>query len=111
MSELVTNAVCYAPDLFTLECFISAGGRFVVEVADPSTELPIPEEAGPLDVHGRGLVIVDALADEWPMAGAARSSGRPSMFPRLGHDAPSVQVVGGCCELLKRVLDPLRLSP
>jgi hypothetical protein len=57
--------VCYAPDLLTLECFISAGGRFVLEVEDPSTELPIPGEAGPFDVHGRGLVIVEALADEW----------------------------------------------
>jgi anti-sigma regulatory factor (Ser/Thr protein kinase) len=65
VSELVTNTVRYAPDLLTLECSISADGRFVLEVADPSAELPIPGEAGPFDVRGRGLVIVEALADEW----------------------------------------------
>ena len=65
VSELVTNAVRHAPGVLTLECFISADGRFVVQVADPSTELPTPGEAGPSDVHGRGLVIVEGLADEW----------------------------------------------
>ena len=58
----MTNAVRYAPDLLTLDCFISADGRFVIEVADPSTELPAKGKAGPSDVHGRGLVIVEALA-------------------------------------------------
>jgi anti-sigma regulatory factor (Ser/Thr protein kinase) len=88
VSELVTNAVCYAPDLFTLECFISAGGRFVLEVADPSTELPIPEEAGPFDVHGRGLVIVDALADEW---GAYLTDGRGGKIVWAAFDVPAPQ--------------------
>jgi anti-sigma regulatory factor (Ser/Thr protein kinase) len=86
VSELVTNAVCYAPGLFTLECFISAGGRFVLEVADPSTELPIPEEAGPLDVHGRGLVIVDALADEW---GAYLTDGGGGKIVWAAFDVPA----------------------
>jgi anti-sigma regulatory factor (Ser/Thr protein kinase) len=88
VSELVTNAVRYAPDLFTLECFISAGGRFVLEVADPSTELPIPEEAGPFDVHGRGLVIVDALADEW---GAYLADGRGGKIVWAAFDVPASQ--------------------
>jgi anti-sigma regulatory factor (Ser/Thr protein kinase) len=86
VSELVTNAVCHAPDLLTLECFISAGGRFVLEVVDPSTEPPIPEEAGPFDVHGRGLAIVDALADEW---GAYLTDGGGGKIVWAAFDVPA----------------------
>jgi anti-sigma regulatory factor (Ser/Thr protein kinase) len=87
VSELVTNAVRYAPDLLTLECFISADGRFVLQVADPSTELPIPGQAGPFDVHGRGLVIVEALADEWG-AHLADDMGGKVVWAAFGVSAP-----------------------
>ncbi|GAA2087281.1 ATP-binding protein [Actinomadura alba] len=65
VSELVTNAVRHARDTVTLTCSRPAAGRFVLEVWDPSADLPEMGVAGPLDVHGRGLVIVAALADEW----------------------------------------------
>jgi two-component sensor histidine kinase len=86
VSELVTNAVRYAPDLLTLECSISADGRFVLEVADPSTELPMPGEAGPFDVRGRGLVIVEALADEW---GAHLADNRGGKVVWAAFDVPA----------------------
>jgi anti-sigma regulatory factor (Ser/Thr protein kinase) len=115
VSELVTNAVRYAPELLTLECFISAEGRFVVEVADPSTTLPKVGEAGPFDVHGRGLVIVEALADEWGARLTDEMGGKivwaAFEVPAAPRGRASGQVVHRCGELLKRVLDRLRLSP
>jgi hypothetical protein len=42
-----------------------------MEVWDPSSNLPHLVGAGPLDVHGRGLVIVQALADDWGTCPAA----------------------------------------
>jgi hypothetical protein len=37
----------------------------VIEVGDSSPELPKVGTAELLDVHGRGLVIVEAVADDW----------------------------------------------
>jgi hypothetical protein len=57
-------------DIFAADAIVGSGAlsadrRFVIEVADSSTELPISGDAGPFEVHGRGLVIVEALADAW----------------------------------------------
>ena len=64
VSELVTNAVARA--LSPVELRVTEYGSAVrVEVHDRSERLPVPTPA-PLDAEsGRGLTIVERLADRW----------------------------------------------
>jgi hypothetical protein len=41
------------------------GGAFIVEVADPSTNLPETRTPANDDPRGRGLVIVEAFSRDW----------------------------------------------
>ncbi len=63
-SELVTNAVCHArtPYHLVVAC---EGPRVRVEVRDGSAARPTARRARPDADAGRGLMIVDALADRW----------------------------------------------
>ena len=44
---------------------LSDGLRFVVEVWDSSPQAPIAKQAEPVDEHGRGLMLVEALCERW----------------------------------------------
>ncbi len=65
-SELVTNAVVHGLGPVQL-MLIDDGLRLRVEVSDAETEsLPLaPRWPGQMDASGRGLLIVDRLADRW----------------------------------------------
>lgn len=65
-SELVTNAVKYGPPggVIILSTERSAEGLRVA-VADDETRAPTIRAAGPSDVGGRGIQLVDMLAAEW----------------------------------------------
>lgn len=63
-TELVANAIvhaCSAPVL-SLE---AVGSELALRVADRSRKLPVTREATTDAAGGRGLLIVDALADRW----------------------------------------------
>jgi serine/threonine-protein kinase RsbW len=67
VSELVTNAVMHdgaaGVVMMAIRC---ARGRLRVDVHDASGVLPEPEPDTPVDAEtGRGLMLVDTLADEW----------------------------------------------
>ncbi len=63
-SELATNAISHAESRFTV--IIRYTGSVVrVEVGDGSRELPVLRAPGSESVHGRGLVLVEALASAW----------------------------------------------
>lgn len=79
-SELVANAVLHAGAPVELVVDLDPT-RLAVEVFDPSTADPVPSEAGPHDTCGRGLAMVEELADEW---GVHRI--RPGFGP-TGRDA------------------------
>ncbi|WP_083975112.1 ATP-binding protein [Kitasatospora mediocidica] len=68
VSELVTNAVVHGTRegrLVWLSLRFRADGRLRVEVHDSSSRLPVQQQAEHRDSHGRGLFLVNSLADDW----------------------------------------------
>ncbi|MFI5669694.1 SpoIIE family protein phosphatase [Streptomyces sp. NPDC051704] len=65
--ELIVNALMHTdgPAIVTLRVLPSPQRRLRVEVADRSSALPRRREAGESGVSGRGLMLVDRLADVW----------------------------------------------
>jgi len=77
--ELITNALQHTegPAVVTLRMLSGPGRRLRVEVEDPSSALPrrrADRPAGEQGVSGRGLLLVDHLADGWGVQ--ARGSGK-----------------------------------
>lgn len=69
VSELVTNAVVHTGCPAVLRILFGLGaaeaGTVRVEVADGCATPPNPRHAGGEDTGGRGLELVDGLADRW----------------------------------------------
>ena len=68
LSELVTNSIRHARTPPGREIglrFATYDGRLRVEVADASNHRPQPRETAPEDEGGRGLALVQALAERW----------------------------------------------
>ncbi|MBT2488263.1 ATP-binding protein [Streptomyces sp. ISL-96] len=67
ISELVTNAVVHTGCPAVLRMLFGAAddGTVRVEVADVSARPPKPRHADGDDTNGRGLELVDGLADRW----------------------------------------------
>lgn len=69
ISELVTNAVVHTGCPAVLRMLFGSGvaeaGTVRVEVADISARPPQPRRAEGQDTGGRGLELVDGLADRW----------------------------------------------
>ena len=64
-SELVTNAVQHARTRFQVQ-LIRDGYTFLLSVTDQSASIPtLGQEPDSLMQHGRGLMIVEALATSW----------------------------------------------
>ncbi|MFC9811328.1 SpoIIE family protein phosphatase [Streptomyces virginiae] len=65
--ELIVNALMHTdgPAIVTLRILAGHQRRLRVEVADRSSALPRRREAGDSGVSGRGLMLVDRLADVW----------------------------------------------
>jgi two-component sensor histidine kinase len=65
-NELVTNSVMHAAS-DSIEIRIHVEDALIrVEVADADTKaLPAPQDAGYEDVSGRGLLMLDLIADHW----------------------------------------------
>ncbi|MFG2774733.1 ATP-binding protein [Streptomyces sp. NPDC048350] len=65
LSELVTNALVHTDGPTVGIRVYVQNVRLKIEVNDFSPRGRLPRPAGPYAEHGRGLLIVDALADEW----------------------------------------------
>ncbi|MEV6110077.1 ATP-binding protein [Streptomyces sp. NPDC051940] len=69
ISELVTNAVVHTGRPAELRLVLPRHGvepgTLRVEVVDGSVRAPQPRQAGADETHGRGLELVDVLADRW----------------------------------------------
>ncbi|MGW0364053.1 SpoIIE family protein phosphatase [Streptomyces sp. NPDC002990] len=74
--ELIVNALMHTdgPALVTLRVLTGHERRLRVEVEDRSSALPRRREAGESGVSGRGLMLVDRLADVWGVE--SRGSGK-----------------------------------
>lgn len=73
-SELTTNAVRHAGSAFTVAARYD-GERVRIEVDDCSPQPPEPRTPTDDDTGGRGLILVEALADAWgtaPLPGGKR---------------------------------------
>ncbi|WP_043182140.1 ATP-binding protein [Streptomyces sp. NRRL F-5123] len=65
ISELVTNGLRYGADQQIVFRMVLVGDFLVVEVEDGSPTRPSIRAADSDAESGRGLLLVDALADEW----------------------------------------------
>ncbi|WP_328773296.1 SpoIIE family protein phosphatase [Streptomyces sp. NBC_00286] len=65
--EVITNALMHTEGsaIVTLRALTGSDRRLRVEVEDASSALPRRREAGESGVSGRGLLVVDRLADVW----------------------------------------------
>jgi anti-sigma regulatory factor (Ser/Thr protein kinase) len=64
VDELVTNAIQHSRGPVTLAIGRRLD-RIVVQVQDPSSAPPEPEQSDPLADSGRGLLLVEELATDW----------------------------------------------
>jgi anti-sigma regulatory factor (Ser/Thr protein kinase) len=93
ISELVTNAVVHTGCPAVLRMlFGSAGGSETVrvEVADASCRPPQQRHAEGEDTNGRGLELVDGLADRW---GWQPEGAGKRIWCEVDRGAPVIQVV------------------
>ncbi|MFF1283114.1 SpoIIE family protein phosphatase [Streptomyces sp. NPDC058299] len=74
--ELITNALMHTEGsaIVTLRALADSDRRVRIEVEDSSSALPRRREAGEQGVSGRGLLLVDRLADVWGVE--ARGGGK-----------------------------------
>ncbi len=71
VSELVVNAVLHAASPARLSLSI-VDERLRVEVADQDPALPQVQAFAPSAASGRGLLILDSLADDWGVEASAQ---------------------------------------
>jgi anti-sigma regulatory factor (Ser/Thr protein kinase) len=62
--ELVANSVTHTQAPCAV-CVRWTGERLRVEVTDSDSTLPVPTQTLSMDEHGRGLLLVAAMATEW----------------------------------------------
>jgi anti-sigma regulatory factor (Ser/Thr protein kinase) len=68
VSELVTNALRASRGLASPVVrlrLVSDGNSILIQVWDARDEMPVRSDADPDAESGRGLMIVDALAEKW----------------------------------------------
>ena len=63
-NELVANAIVHAHSAPVLS-LAETGPDLTLRVADDSPKVPVPRSATPDELGGRGLMLVNALADRW----------------------------------------------
>jgi anti-sigma regulatory factor (Ser/Thr protein kinase) len=64
-AELSSNAVDHAGTAFTVAVTHDDQGTLTVEVHDHESQLPVMGSTDPNAPRGRGLLLVDALSQEW----------------------------------------------
>ncbi|MFJ6807673.1 ATP-binding protein [Streptomyces anulatus] len=85
LTELIANVVQHVPDRRgrTFIFRLPRGEGVRVEVSDSSPAVPLAITGDPLDDGGRGLVLVDAVTDEWGIIKRWDGSGKTVWFECL----------------------------
>ena len=63
-TELLSNAVRHGTGLVTLRVEVE-GGVVQVRVHDDAAEMPVVKDVDPTSTGGRGLFLVECVADQW----------------------------------------------
>ena len=71
VTELVANVARHTDSHECVVTVVDEPEDLLIEVADHAGNLPVIESPGRMAEHGRGLRIVDALAQEWGVRGAS----------------------------------------
>ncbi|MFJ1752722.1 ATP-binding protein [Kitasatospora sp. NPDC088134] len=77
-SELVTNALVHTGKDAVLDAVLTGEQRLRVEVRDRTSHLPGRRHPGEDATSGRGLLLVEALADDWGVQ--LRGDGKVTWF-------------------------------
>jgi sigma-B regulation protein RsbU (phosphoserine phosphatase) len=97
VSELVTNSIVHAASAVELEVEVDDGSTVTVRVRDADTG-PLVMRAGggtELDEGGRGLLLVDRLAQAW---GTEHQGGRKTVWFRLTADGGALASAAATAE-------------
>ncbi|WP_328924295.1 SpoIIE family protein phosphatase [Streptomyces sp. NBC_00190] len=89
--ELMTNALVHTEGGGHVGMRLMADGRIRIEVEDSSSALPRRREAGDWAVSGRGLMLVDQLADAW---GVEPRGGGKCVWCEFAVAAPEREIAG-----------------
>jgi anti-sigma regulatory factor (Ser/Thr protein kinase) len=77
-SELVSNAVLHAPPVQFMRLILTES-HLVLEVVDSSLQVPKAQPPDCFSEHGRGLFLIDRIAERWGSEPVHdRSTGRPT---------------------------------
>jgi two-component sensor histidine kinase len=89
-TELVTNALQHTTGgaVLTATLLPGRGPRLRVEVQDSVSRRPRPNGARTEEAtSGRGLLLVEALADQWGVLARGREPGKVVWFELVAHGA------------------------
>jgi anti-sigma regulatory factor (Ser/Thr protein kinase) len=114
VSELVTNAVVHARTACTLVVERTADD-IRVEVRDDGPGEAEKRTAGPADSSGRGLHIIDSLADKWAVIREPARDGKTVWFGVSLSPAPQTEdlptITGGAAPLPLEVAGDAAAAP
>jgi len=88
VSELATNSVRHAAAGFTL-AIDRTPDRIRVAVSDTGAGRPEKRSPDPVEPSGRGLLIVEALSDDWGTTPAPDGAGKTVWFEIATATAPA----------------------
>ncbi|WP_344447066.1 ATP-binding protein, partial [Kitasatospora nipponensis] len=92
-AELLANALSHTAAGAVLAGYLDEQGRLRVEVADHSGRLPRQRRAHRTATSGRGLMLVEALAEDWGVR--LRGEGKVTWFTlAAGPQAPGRESAG-----------------
>ncbi len=92
-SELVANAILHTGTPLAVAVLVD-GNQVRVEVHDGSAQLPVRKHYSNMSGTGRGLMLVERMAEEWGCDRSTGGRGKVVWFELDGRSAPAFDVLG-----------------
>lgn len=92
-SELVANAILHTGTPLTVVVLVD-GDRIRVEVHDGSAQLPVRKHYSNMSGTGRGLVLVERMAQDWGWDRTTGTKGKAVWFELDRRSAPASDFLG-----------------